>query len=222
MNGQRRNSQEKNIKIRIMKPREIVAIVTIGLGLIVAAIPQNTTHPYKLSAEELLEEAYSRSQYYSTDEIADMIIQKDPSFLLIDVRDPEAYEKFSLPGAINIPLPSLLSDEWQDYIDQDVRMNIFYSNGSLKANEAWMLTRQLGYQNNYVMEGGLNYWAETIMNPEKPSSNSPNEEFAKYDFRKGASAALGGGALSSTSNASSGPKPVIKARPKKERAAGGC
>ena len=205
-----------------MKAREILTIATIGLGLIVAAIPQNTTHPYKLSAEELLAETYSRYQYYSTDEIADMIIQKDPSFLLIDVRDPEEYEKFSLPGAVNIPLPSLLSDEWQDYIDQDVRMNIFYSNGSLKANEAWMLTRQLGYENNYVMEGGLNYWAETILNPEEPSSTSPNEEFAKYDFRKGASAALGGGTLASTSTSNSGAKPVIKARPKKKRAAGGC
>jgi len=205
-----------------MKSRVILSIAVVGLGLIIAAVPQNTTHPYKLTAEEMLEEVYSRVQYFSADEVADLLIKKDPSIQLIDVRDPDEFEKFSLPNSFNIPLPNLLSDEWTPYIDQDVRMNIFYSNGSLKANEAWILTRQLGYENNYVLEGGLNYWAETILNPQEPPSTSPNEEFAKYDFRKGASAALGGGSLSASSSSSTSAKPKIAARPKKKRAAGGC
>lgn len=205
-----------------MKPRVILSITVVGLGLIIAAVPQNTTHPYKLTAEEMLEEVYSRMQYFSADEVADLLIKKDPSIQLIDVRDPDEFEKFSLPNAFNIPLPNLLAEEWIPYLDQDVRMNIFYSNGSLKANEAWMLTRQLGFENNYVLEGGLNYWAEAILNPQKPASTSPNEEFAKYDFRKGASAALGGGSLSMSSSSSSSAKPKIATRPKKKRAAGGC
>ncbi len=205
-----------------MRARVIFSLIAIGLGLIIAAIPQNTTHPYKISAEELLIEANSRNQYFSPEELADLLIKKDPSIQLIDVRDPEEYEKYSLPNALNIPLSSLLSDEWADYIDQDVVMNIFYSNGSLKANEAWLITRQLGYENNYVLEGGLNYWAEAILNPEAPPSTSPNEEFAKYDFRKGASMALGGGALSSTTSSSKSAKPKITPRKKKKRAAGGC
>ena len=200
-----------------MNARVIFSIVFVGLGLIIAAIPQNTTHPYKISAEELLIEAKSRTQYFSPEELADLLINKDPSIQLIDVRDPEEYEKYSLPNAINIPLSSILTEEWRAYIDQDVKMNVFYSNGSLKANEAWLITRQLGYENNYVLEGGLNYWAEAILNPEAPASTSPNEEFAKYDFRKGASMALGGGALSSTAA-----KPVIKPKSTKKRAAGGC
>lgn len=205
-----------------MKARVILSVTVIGLGLIIAATPPNTTNPYKLSAKELLEQSYSREQYFHPDAVADLLIKNDPSILLIDVRDPEEYEKFSLPGAINIPLPNLLSEEWKPYLDQDVRMNIFYSNGSLKSNEAWMITRQLGYNNNYVLEGGLNYWAETIMNPEPPENTSPNEEFAKYDFRKGASAAFGGGELSSNTDKKPTAVPVIQARPKKKRASGGC
>ena len=206
-----------------MKARAIYSLVFVGLGLIIAAVPQNTTKQYKLTADEMLEEAYSRIQYLSPDEVAQMIINKDPGFLLIDVRDQDEFEKFSLPNSINIPLTNLLADEWMPYLDQDIRINIFYSNGSLKANEAWMITRQLGYENNYILEGGLNYWAETIMNPKKPGATSPNEEFAKYDFRKGASMALGGGALMSTSGSSKpSARPKIASRPKKKRAAGGC
>ncbi len=46
-----------------MKPRVILAACIIPLGLIIAAVPQNTTKPYKLTAAELLAEAISYSIY---------------------------------------------------------------------------------------------------------------------------------------------------------------
>ncbi|MCU4163278.1 rhodanese-like domain-containing protein [Carboxylicivirga caseinilyticus] len=206
-----------------MKMRIKLALAIIPLGIIIAAVPENTTKPYKLTAGQMLEEVKEGIQFVTTDQVADMIIQKDPSLQLIDVRDQDSYDKFHLPGAINIPLADLLSPENEDYLNQDVKMNVFYSNGSTSANEAWMITRQLGYLNNYVMQGGLNYYAETIMNPQKPASTSPDDEFARYDFRKGASAALGGGNLSAaTEDAPVAPKPVIKKAGKKKRVAGGC
>ncbi len=208
-----------------MNPRLLLAQFIIPLGLIIAAVPQNTTHPYKLSASELLAEATSTSQFISPDAIADMIIQKDPNLQLIDVRSPDEFLKFSLPGAINIPLTNLLSDEFKDILDQDIKMNVFYSNGTLHSNEAWMIATQLGYKNNYVLMGGLNYWAETIMNPTAPPSTSPDEELAKYDFRKGASQALGGEAAGSSvtgvSDIKVPAKPIIKKAAKK-KVQGGC
>jgi hypothetical protein len=87
-----------------------------------------------------------------------------------------------------------------------------------------MVTRQLGYKNNYVLEGGLNYWFEAILNPTKPSSTSADEEFAKYDFRLSAGKALGGGlAVQANQNqVSASPKPALQTAPKKKKAAGGC
>jgi 3-mercaptopyruvate sulfurtransferase SseA len=132
---------------------------------------------------------------------------------------------FSLPGAINIPLQSILSKDHEEILNQGTKMNIFYSNGSTEANEAWLLTRQLGYQNNYVLQGGLNYWMETIMNPEKPGNLAANDELARYDFRKAASAALGGGdvsALAPAASKSAAPKPGVVPVKKKKKASGGC
>ena len=206
-----------------MKMRLIVASVLIPLGIIIAAVPENTTKPFRLTAEELLEEVREGTQFVSTDEIADLLIQNDPSLQLIDVRTQNEYEKYNLSGSINIPLADLLSDEWADFLDQGVKMNVFYSNGHLKANEAWMITRQLGFENNYVLQGGLNYWAETILNPTAPKSVLADDEIAKYDFRKGASMVLGGGsAVISNVKASSIAKPKIKKRKKKKKVAGGC
>jgi len=207
-----------------MKPRIILASVLIPLGMIIAAVPENTTKPYKLTADELLGEVKAGLQFVQPDQVADMLVQKDPSLQLIDVRSSAEFEKYSLPGAINIPLESLLLDEYADYVNQDIKLNVFYSNSSTKANEAWMIARQLGYKNNYVLQGGLNYWVETILNPEKPSETSPNEEFAKYDFRKGAGSALGGGAIAPAENnaSSSAPLPVISKKKKKKGVQGGC
>jgi len=208
-----------------MKPRLILALVIVPLALVIAAVPESKVRPFKLTANELLTEVAGRSQFISPETVADMILKKDPSLRLIDVRSPEEFEKYSLPGAINIPLPDLLSEDYADILNQDVRMNVFYSNGSLLADEAWMITRQLGYTNNFVLEGGLNYWFEVILNPQKPSSASPDEEFLKYDLRKGAGMALGGGTqIETTTPRTSLPavKPAVQPVAKKKKAAGGC
>jgi sulfur-carrier protein adenylyltransferase/sulfurtransferase len=207
-----------------MKPLKWLAIFVIPMGLIIAAVPANTTKPYKLTAPQLLAEANNRTQYVTPETVADMIINKDPSLQLIDVRSKDDFEKFSLPGAINIPLTDMLSDQYVDILNQEIKMNVFYANGTITANEAWMLTRQLGYSNNFVLEGGLNYWFDAIMNPAKPASTSPDEELAKYDFRKSAGNALGGGGAiqAQTEQPPSAAKPVITSTPKKKKVAGGC
>jgi rhodanese-related sulfurtransferase len=209
-----------------MKPLKLLAMFIIPMGLIIAAVPQNKTNPYKLTAEQVLNEANTRNQFVTADVVADMIVKKDPSLRLIDVRSQEEFEKFSLPGAVNIPSANLLSKDYTDLLNQDIKMNVFYSNGTLAANEAWMITRQLGYTNNYVLEGGLNYWFDAILNPQKPASVNSDEEFAKYDFRKSAGQALGGGGLTvqaASDQGNSAAKPAVKpAAGKKKKAAGGC
>jgi sulfur-carrier protein adenylyltransferase/sulfurtransferase len=210
-----------------MKPLHYLTLVLMILAIVIAFVPANTTRPYKLTAEQLLTEIRTGTQFISPDEVADKIIQKDPSIQLIDVRNPREFDQFSLPGAINIPLQDILSENWVDVLNQGTKMNIFYSNGSTEANEAWLLTRQLGYQNNYVLQGGLNYWMETVLNPSKPGTISSNDEIARYDFRKAASMALGGGDVTAISPAASSGKapaqrPGVVPVKKKKKAAGGC
>ena len=207
-----------------MKPLKLLALFVIPLGIIIAAVPPDRVKHFRLTADELLQEAGAGVQFVSPDVVADMLVQKDPSLRLIDVRTPEEFDAYHMEGAINIPLSSLLSDEYTDILNQEAYMNVFYSNGSVYANQAWMITRQLGYENNFVLEGGLNYWFGNILSPQEPSQTNPNEEFAKYDFRKSAAAALGGGSIVATEGGASAVKavkPPVTAKAKK-KAAGGC
>lgn len=205
-------------------PRLLTTALILMLGLIIAAVPRNTTTPFKLTAEQILDEIKSGTQYLEPEQIAQMIVEKEPTLQLIDVRPVTEFEKFSLPGAINIPIDNILAAEFVDVLNQDIMTNVFYSNGTTQANEAWMLVRQLGYENNYVLRGGLNYWAEAILNPQRPASTSPDDELARYDFRMGASQALGGGGLTPSESKPATTTPIPKPKPqgKKKAVAGGC
>jgi sulfur-carrier protein adenylyltransferase/sulfurtransferase len=203
-----------------MNTRIIITIIVISLGSIAAILPKTKTSSVQLMADELLLEMNQQTHVVSADELADLLINNDPTILLIDVRDSVAYQQYHLPGAINIPLKDLLNPEWIPYVDQISKKNIFYSNGTTLSGEAWILTKQLGFRNNYILGGGLNEWFSTIIRPVQPSSGDPNEVWALYATRKAASLHFSGSKPAASEENSNILPPIP--RKKKTRVAGGC
>ena len=214
-----------------MKKLNILAIVLLSLGLIIALVPKESVKPLTVSEKQLAAELKEKSYFITADALAEMMVNKDPLLKLVDVRDPFEFQKFSLENATNISLNDIISNEWADFMNQDKYTIVLYSNGNLDAVEAWILCRHKGYENIYVLQGGMNNWYETILNPKKPASTVPDEELAKYDFRKAASSTLGGGGAACCDTAQAAapvvapaantPKPA--AAPKKKKgASGGC
>ncbi len=202
-----------------------LSIVLITMGLVLVFMPARK-NASEISPENMLLEIIDETRFLSVDEVAKMIIEKDPSIQLIDLREPEEFKKFSLPNAINIPLKNILDKENAETLNQDVKKNILFANGSIYANQAWTLMRRHGYKNNYVLKGGLNDWFETIIQPKAPKATAPKDEFDRYAFRKAASMYFGGGGTvtvstsESTTNAST-PKAQTGEK-KKKSGGGGC
>ena len=65
-----------------MKPRIILAAFIIPLGLIIAAVPSSKTFSTAVSPEEILVEVKSGVQNITIDEVAALVIEKDPSVQL--------------------------------------------------------------------------------------------------------------------------------------------
>ncbi len=201
----------------------------MGLMLIgsIIAIFMPDVKPLKhiIGPKQLLHEINTEGRYISTDQVAKMIMEKDPSLLLIDVRSPEEYKKYTLEGAMNIPADKVLNDEYKDYFDQDVYTTVIFSNGSSLADQVWLRLSGYDYKGNKVMKGGLNRWYQTILNPQKPADENLSAELEKqYLFRKGAQVYFTGatpvvnGAKKTAKPA--GGKPIIKR--KKKEVTGGC
>ena len=215
---------------RLVKKRYIsMSVVLLGLAFVLFLLPEKQ-NPKELKPEHLMAELNDETRFVSTDFVSDKIIQKDPSIQLIDVRTAEEFEKFKLEGALNIPLADILEKDekgnyvWEDYLNQDIKQNVFYSNGTVYANQAWMLLRRLNFKNNSVMKGGLNKWIETIIKPKKPHYSEGDDAFALYSKRKGASMYFGGGSVvpASSSDSTAKSKPIIKKNKKAAEEEGGC
>ena len=190
----------------------------LGAGLLLIPEKKNLN---ETALEKLHSELFDQTRYISADEVAERIINQDPSLFLIDVRMADYYAEYSLPGAANIPLEEILYPEWEDYLAQELMDIVLYSNGDIYAEQAWMLANRMGYKNLYIMKGGLNCWFSTIIKPVKPEECASSTEFDLYDFRKGASQYFTGASLELSDEADT-EHIVVSRKKKKAVLEGGC
>jgi rhodanese-related sulfurtransferase len=169
---------------------KILAGILIILAAGLVFLPKQTIHE-GISPEDLLSNTISSERYMSTDELANLIVNQDPSFLLIDVRDEESYNSYNIPGSLNIPLEKLLEEDNVSFVNQNQYDLLFISNDNFKADQAWLIYNRLGNKNTRVLKGGINNWFSTIINPPVPAENMPATELELYSFRKAASMYFG-------------------------------
>ncbi len=201
--------------------RNYLFLTLIMLVLAAGTLFLKKTPEYKqIKPETLLWDIIQPTRYVSTDQVAKMIIDKDPSLELVDVRDVNSFEKFALANAVNVPLDSLLSPVSQDYFGLPGIKVVFYSNDDIAADQAWVITRRMGYGGTYVMKGGLNQWIETIIQPKEPREDEPYTAFEQYQFRKGAQMYFTGTKVENT--IAKKKKVVVRRKKKQVAASGGC
>jgi len=166
-----------------MNPRVKISVLLVSLGVITAFVPFKQNKANQLNPNELLEISMDEQFNVSVDKVARYVVDEDSTVLIIDLRTPEEYKAFNIPGSINIPYKDLLHRDFSGYIDQDEVKNIFYSNGDIIANQAWTLCSGMGYKNNYMIHGGMNAWYKTVMNSKFSGERITPRENALFEIR---------------------------------------
>ena len=198
-------------------------VVLVILGLFIAFTTVKTAETNEITPDLLNKKIIQQTRYFTPEEVAEMIISGDPSLQLIDVRTEKFYNKFTLKGAMNIPIADLLKQENLDYLDQDVYRTVLFSNGTSDADVAWIIATRLGYENVYVMKGGLNRWVDNILQPSEKSVIWDRIDDEMYQYRRGASEYFGGKVIDPEEGTNDGPKAKKKVvRRKKKEVEGGC
>lgn len=160
--------------------------VTIALlvGLILIFTPfQRVTGLNELHKDQLQQELLLGKHYVHPDEVAFKLLNDYHPAVLIDVRKRAEVAEFSLPGSINIPIEQLHRKQWRKILSPKGEKVILYSNGTALAEKAWVIARRMGYDNLFVMEGGLNGLFYNLENNTKTSSLRMEDEFA-FRFRE--------------------------------------
>ncbi len=198
----------------------ILAVFLLLLGVGLLLLPERD-HPDEAPPRELLSELSNPSRFISTDKVAEMLIDQDPTLVLVDVRDMYDNLDFSLPGAHSIPLEEILLYDWVDSLSFEQSKVVLFSNSDIKADQAWILLKRYSHKNIHVMKGGLNCWFETIIQPTPPPETASSEEIDRYQFRKGASIYFTGGTAPMEMETGS-EAVVVRKKAKTQVVEGGC
>ena len=201
-------------KIHIRKRYLFLIILSLGLSMGLIFLPEEN-NAKELPADKLMMELDDNTRFISTDEVADMIINQDPTLLLIDLRKEEAYKKFALEGALNIPLDSLFNKKNKEFFERAEMKKVFYGEKDFCSEQAWILLRRSEYKNMFIMKGGLVEWVETIMQPVKPAIDAPRTDWDLYNQRQSARRYFAGGSIAIKPGAfveDAGPKKKKKAK----------
>jgi len=163
----------------------ILALLAVAIGVGILFMPENRRDK-EISPELLLNAIDDPSRFLSTDLITDRLVKKDPALILIDVRPTAQFSAFAIPGAINIPLDSLLTTSALRLLNNKDYDKVFYSNSDVMADQAWIIAKRSGFKTIFVMKGGVNKWFNDIVKGEEPAATEPTEKIALAQFRKAA------------------------------------
>ena len=200
----------------------LLAGIIIALGIGILFMPQSDDRK-QIKPELLLTAIDDPSRFLTTDDITDRLVKKDPALMLIDVRSAAQFNAFAIPGAINIPVDSLLSVSAREQMSQKGMDKVFYSSSDVTSDQAWIICKRIGMQRIFVMQGGVNKWFNTIVKAERPSETASNHDIDIYQFRMAACQHFfGSPEMAVTPVAAEKKKVTVVKKASKAASGGGC
>ena len=125
-------------------------ILTIPLVvLIILALPGSKS--FRLSGEMILDQIGQNTHIISVQRFKELKIGVQ-EVQLVDLRGTDEFNTGHLPEAINMPVESLsIADIHRFFKGQDADC-VLYSDATYLANKHWVLFRQMGIENIFVLE----------------------------------------------------------------------
>jgi len=120
--------------------------------------------------------------------LAQAILKKDKSIVLVDVRNQFDFAKGHLPEAKNIYRVNLMNDENMEFfaaLKENTKNAILYGSSATEANVPFMILKQMGIENISYLAVGYDdlkdgNWTEIAANPEKFNDETAVVDFAKF------------------------------------------
>lgn len=203
----------------------IGALVFIFLLIIAYLFVKSPDHKYQIDVESANEAILMFEDEIFPEDVASIIEYGDSGYYFIDVRYSDDFAKGHIETADNIPLPLLLEKENIDLLNQlakDSVTVIMYGQTQNDANGAWMLLKQMGYNNIKVMLGGYHYYTTGPLDLyDMPDIPEYLVEDPLYDYA--AVIEEIGGPVTPGMDADESPETIVPVRKKKKAVVeGGC
>lgn len=109
---------------------------------------------------QLAAEVAGERDHVTAIELAQWIKDRKPGLRVLDLRTPEEFDEYHVPGARKMPLEELVSKRFAP--DETI---VLVSGGGAHAAQGWVLLRASGHERVYFLRGGIGEWVDDVMNP---------------------------------------------------------
>jgi rhodanese-related sulfurtransferase len=167
-----------------MEIRKEFSTLLLLLSLLLALLPLSANRSFTGKPDKLLTDVLSTDVSFNVDQVAEFIVKEDSTIQLIDLRSPEEFRKQTIPGAVNIPYHDFINKDPDIWLNNKNIRNIFYSNGNIEPDYALVYARGLGYNNSFVMVGGVSEWIRTIIETKFTGDRITARENALFEIRR--------------------------------------
>jgi len=167
-----------------MNIRKEFSALLILLSLILALLPLTANRSFSANPTDLLSGVLGEDVALTADQVAELIVREDPAYLLIDLRPSEEFRKQAIPGAVNVPYPEFIKSDPDQWLGNENIRVIFYSEGDLESDYALVYARGLGYENSFVMAGGITEWIRTVIETRFTGERITARENALFETRR--------------------------------------
>ena len=161
-----------------------ISLLLIMLSLILALLPLTSHRSFTGKPHNLLAGILSEEASLSVDKVAEYIVKEDSTIQIIDLRTSEVFRKQTIPGAVNVQYKDLISKDPDIWLGNKDIKSIFYSDSDAEQSFALVYARGLGYDNVYVMKGGIGEWMRTIVETKFSGERLTARENALFENRR--------------------------------------
>lgn len=190
----------------------------LGVGLLIALSAFAFTDRKTELLQRAQNEQWVRSvpvQVMSVDEFAFRLMDEDDDRIqVIDFRPAEQVQQESLPKSFHFTVDNLFEQEPSRLLRMKGKINVFVADDEQTERRMAAIAHALGFRRIYILEGGLDYFRQQILQFEPPGPPQNMYEEFTYRFRARAKETL-------PQLIQSG-KEVTPVKTEKRRPRGGC
>jgi rhodanese-related sulfurtransferase len=150
---------------RVLRAPTALGLIALVAGILAIALPGDSGH--QAGDARLDQLITSGRESMAAESLATRIMAGGSrEMTVIDLRNESAFDVYHIPGAVR------MRDAELDRSSLPAnRAIVLYDSGGTRAARVWLLLKAQGYQQVYILEGGLAAWNVNVMHPSIPLGN---------------------------------------------------
>lgn len=166
-----------------------IALVVVIISFSAFLMPERQSEIINKSGDQIIINSF-QPEFMTADELAFRLIDADKNLRIIDLRSPEAYKEMNFPNSINMTNKELFGKDAATVFSKKNAVYVLIADNEELEKQSAYITSEIGYENVYILSGGLNGFKENIINFKMPENKGSRNEADVYRFREKASSLI--------------------------------